>query len=755
MSRKIVGVLALLSSFAFFPTSALGAPPAGWAKLQDIPVFTGGENPTGWAGGDGLEVANGYQLPIDTAVTADGAPSLRIQVTNDPSWWWTAMLVWRSWGTANLEPYFAHGALELDVLGAVGGEDLTITIQDRGYERYVDGALTETVGTAVPLSRFATVTTAWQHVVIPLSALIDPTTFRLREAWYLRLSNAGSTPMLAWVANLRFTSPDDEPSFPAIKVNQVGYLPLTEKKALVTGFDGVLTATAGTPFTVKRASDGRVFLRGKLTQRADFEPSTSGERVLQADFSSLVVPGTYVLSVNAPGVADSAPFRIAPDVYAPLLRDAARYYYLQRANLELDEAHAGAFARADMTPIDFAAPFQSNPSVTRDVSGGWYDAGDFGKYVSAGATSISDLLWAYELVPWIFDDGQLDIPESGNGRPDLLDEVKVETDFLLKMQDTDGGFFSRIYQTDPRQISDVVGGVGGVKPTAHSASATAALAHAAIVFRRWDPAYAATLLAAARHGWDYLEQHPEMIATPGGPYADWADQDDRFWAAATLFRATGEGRYDAFVLANYQAFQNDLEHPENAHGVGSMQLIGYLQYLRAARPDRAVVTWFKREFKTWAAVQIDRMKSDPWRNTLHDNYYWGSNGAALATSTFIVAGSALLRDVNPDVMRVMQANLDYVLGVNPLAWSYVSGYGARSTAHVFSGIYSFDGKPGIPPGYLSGGANQYEGAWFSRFHGKCFNDVDTEWTTNEHTIYWNSGLVFSAAVMSAASALGN
>lgn len=757
MSRKLLRSSLVLAALAALPSLALAAPPPGWARLQEIPVFTGGENPTGWAGGDGLEVPNGYQLPIDTAVTHEGRPSLRVRVTNDPSWWWQAMLVWRSWGTLSLEPYYPGGALEFDVKGAAGGERFQVTLEDRAYERYVNGQLTESVGFAVPVANYATITTDWTHVRIPLRDLVDPAVFDLRSAWVLRLTNGQTTPMQLWIADIEFTSPDDEPSFPVVKVNQAGYLPVGEKKAIVSGFDGKLSAAAGTPFAVKRASDGRVFWRGRLSLRADFDATISGERVLLADFSGLVVPGTYVLSVEAPGVADSPPFRVAFDAYAGLLVDASRYFYFQRANLALDAAHAGAFARADVTPIDYAAPFQSDPSQTRDVSGGWYDAGDFGKYVSAGASAISDLLWAYELVPFVFKDGQLRIPESGNGVPDLLDEVRYELDFLLKMQDADGGFFSRVFETNPRRISDLVGGAPRVKPTPHTGSAAAALAHASIVFRRIDPAYADTLLAAARRGWSYLEAHPEFIATPDGPYSDWSDTDDRFWAAATLFRATNEARYDAFVRAHYQDFANDLQHPENAHGVGSMQHIGYLQYLRARNPDRAVVSWFRTNFRAWASVQLGRFQADPWRNTLHDNYYWGSNYSALTSSLFLVTGSVLLRERNRapdlDVYRVLQSHLDYVLGVNPLALSYVTGHGARSLARPFSGIYSFDGKPGVPPGYMAGGANQYEGAWCSRFHGKAHVDVDTEWTTNEHTIYWNASLVFSAAVLSAGNAL--
>jgi hypothetical protein len=103
-------------------------------------------------------------------------------------------------------------------------------------------------------------------------------------------------------------------------------------------------------------------------------------------------------------------------------------------------------------------------------------------------------------------------------------------------------------------------------------------------------------------------------------------------------------------------------------------------------------------------------------------------------------------------VNVARSNLDYVLGMNPMAFSYVSGFGDNSMKNTFSGIYGSDGKPGIPEGYMAGGANMYEGSWFSRFGGKCYNDINTEWTTNEHTIYWNSGLVFSAALANEESA---
>jgi hypothetical protein len=751
----VISPLAPVSTAQGVTNTAI-SPPAGWCKLQDLNVFRT-DNPTGWAGGDGLETINGGLLPVDENETYHGLPSLRINVTNNPSWWWMAIIVWRSWATTNLESYYENGAIEFNVKGASGGEQFNVAIQDRANERYINGQLTESVEVQKPVTNYINITTEWQHVVIPLKSLIDPNSgFVLKQAWYITLRNAATTSMKVWVNDIRFTSPDNEPNFPAIKVNQVGYPIWGEKYGLVSGFDGVLTAAAGTPFLVKRAADGKVVYRGALALVSDYEPVISGERVLKADFSRLIIPDTYYISVQANGIQDSPSFKIGWDVYAPLLVDASRYYYYQRANLKLESRYAGDFARDDYSPADFNAPLQSNPGgPVKDVSGGWYDAGDFGKYTSAGATAISRLLWAYETVPFVFRDNQFNIPESGNGMPDILDEAKYELDFLLKMQDTDGGFYHRVFPQEPftaRNISDVVGSATNVKPTPHTGSCAAILAHASVVYRRWNPAYAATLLDAARKGWNYLELHPEVIESPGGPYYDNYDKDDRFWAAGALYRATGEPKYNRYFKESYESFAGIFDNPGNAM---SQEFFAYMNYLKSGCPDGAAVSWFRTKFRNWRDIQLKRYRAAVWHNTLQDNYYWGGNMAALDVSMALVVGSLLTRDIKLEIIEVVQGNFNYILGVNPLAFSYVSGYGKYCCANSYSGIYNIDGKPGIPKGYMAGGANQYEGRWFSRFNGKCYNDVNTEWTTNEHTIYWNGALVFNAAILSVGSNLSS
>jgi endoglucanase len=258
------------------------------------------------------------------------------------------------------------------------------------------------------------------------------------------------------------------------------------------------------------------------------------------------------------------------------------------------------------------------------------------------------------------------------------------------------------------------------------------------------------MLEASLKGWKYLEAHPDLVPSLPGPYNDDNDGDERFYAAAALFKATGDEKYSSYVKAHYQEYTDLFINPRNAHSWGSFELTGFFHYAGSASPDPDVYAWFEEKFTNWRAVQLGRGYNNPWRNTLQEwDYYWGSNLPVLCTSMDLIIGSTILGTYNSQVVNVARSNLNYVLGINPLAFSYVSGYGENSCQEVFSGIYNEDGIPHIPDGYLAGGANMYQGSWFSRFNGKCYNDVNTEWTTNEHTIYWNSGLVFGAAFAAA------
>jgi hypothetical protein len=747
---------------------AVAADSGGHHPLKSLPVFADTRYDE-WAGAGsplGIETVqyNGNPaLPVDTTQTYNGLPSLRINVSSDGSsgyGWWSVSQANNNWETYSLAAYYANGALEFNVKGAAGGEAFTVGLGDRNLRRDP----VQYNAPSVHSSDYVTVSSDWQHVRIPLADLIPAgSAFDLTQAYLLYLGSANNNAQEFWLNDIEFTSPDQEHSAPFIKVNQLGYNLLADKYALVSGYADELKAVDGTPFQVKRADTGAVAYRGKLKLAVD-DDTQSGERIFRADFSRLLRPGTYYLSVAAPGVADSLPFRIGSGVYQPLVVDAARYFYYQRQGIALDAAHAGAYTRGVGHPQDANAPFASGVNPPRDVSQGWYDAGDYGKYVNSGAVAVSDLAWAYQLVPNEFTDGQLNIPESGNRVPDILDEAKWELDFILKMQDqASGGFYHMVQptanaapdkDTTQRTIADVNGSSTNVRPTDDAASAAAALAEASISFRKFDPAYAGTLLAAARRGWDYLVANPSGVAPVPGPYGVSDDHADRLWAAAALYRATGQAQYNQYFLDNYQDFASAWDGSrDNPGGVGNMAQTAYLDYLRASRPDAAVKTWFAAKFAAWREPVLARSEQGPWHNTLQDiDYYWGSNGVALnvmhvlAVGTIVLGGHDLSSDVR--VVRAVQSALNYILGINPLRVSFVTGEGADSATTIYSTAWSNQGHPGVPKGYLPDGPNVYNNPLLScTAPAKCYLDNDSNWTTNENAVYWNADLVLDTALV--------
>jgi len=729
-------------------------------QLRDIPVFADEKNGQ-WAGsGQGMTLetigsGGNASLPVDETERFNELPSYRVNVTGENGWW-SFILAGHDWESYSLAPYYANGALEFNVRGAAGAEDFQVSISDIVYGR---DPLTQP-STKITLSSLFTVSQEWQHVRIPLTALLpDPGGFNLAQMYTVDFASVNGSPMTFWLNDIKFTSPDPEPGFPPIKVNQLGYLPGAPKVALVTGFADELAAQPGDSFEVRELVGNRVAYAGELTLAADEDPVVSGERLLAADFSELTAPGDYYLALDTPRADRSPAFTVGDGIYGRLLTDAQRYFYLQRSGVALEAQYAGQFARGAGHLQDASAEFRSGVLAPRNVAGGWYDAGDFGKYVNAGATAVSDLLWAYELFPNQFPDGQNNIPESGNGLPDLLDEVRWELDWLLKMQDPDsGGFYHMVQPTEDgtipaargtRYIEDEQDGQTNVRPTSTTGSAVAALAHAALVYAPFDADYAAILQAAAESGWAYLAANPDGVPPVPGPYSDNDDSDDRFWAAAALYRLTGDPAYDDYVKAVYQDVPTFFTtETDNAYGVGIMGMVGWLNYASSANPDPEVMAYFADIFTGWSARMAERWQASPWKLTLLDeDFYWGSNYVTLTTPLVMLVGARALGLEEDTAVSISQDALNYLLGTNPLRFSYVSGYGEDSLRYPFSQQWSNDGLPDVPPGILAGGPNAYNNTLlFSNFAGKRYVDSQAAWSTNEHTIYWNSTLVFHAAL---------
>lgn len=751
MKRKhLVGLLLCLavSTFALAPMRVVNAgAPEGWRNLPDFYVFK--DKVSGWAGsGAGeLETVNG-NLPVDTEVTYDNLPSLRLNVkTQVTSWWWSANFTLRDWAPIDVARYVPNGYLEFNVKGQKGGEQFVVGVTDNVAERPT-GDKTITKAT----TNYCKITTEWQHVRIPLKDILDPSLgIDPSNARMFVLDKVDTNPFCVWINQIKFTSPDQEKSYPAIKLNQVGFPVLAEKYALVTGFEDELKAAAGTPFQVRQVSSGQVVYGGRLVLVKDYDANDSGEKVFKAVFSCLIKPGDYYITVDAPGIEKSPRFKIGHNVYQPLLTDAARYFYYQRSGIDLTEKYCPDYPRKDRTPQDTAAILESNPTVTRDVSQGWFDAGDLGKYVSTGAGTLSNLFWSFELFPWVYKDNQFNIPESGNGVPDILDEARWELDWILKMQEeASGGFYAQVQSDDDgkitkRIIKDKEGNNANVKPTDSTACAAAVLAQAALLYAKYDVAFAQKCLKAAKSAWLYLEQHPDNIKATG-PYSVDTDLSDRFWAAAALYRATGEPKYNFYFLANYSKAKEYYENKlGDGSGLGNNWANGFFCYLKAKNPNCYVKRWFDNEFSIWVNNKIERYKTNPWGNIIaNGNYYWGSNSIVLGVCQEAVIGSRLL-GLNPEATnRMALSALNWILGANPMRKSFVSGYGDDCIKTIFS-TFNNDGKTGIAKGFMPGGPNRYQGAGISLFPAKCYMDSAWEWTTNEHTTGWNSILVFMTA----------
>ncbi len=752
-------LLLIINAFANFQLSQ--AQSTVKPKLPDLQVL-GAERYPGWAGsglGLTLEVDEFRQLPLDADEQYNGMAALRITATGaiDSGGWWQGLLAGKDWETYSIAPYMQNGSIEFAVKGANGGERFMLSLNDSVPGR--DPANAATV--EVNVSEFGTVTNEWQKISIPLARFTpeDGETFNHEQMFTIGISGADTSPVAFWIADIRFVSPDLQPSYPAIKVNQLGYRPDGLKQVFVSGFADELPINVNDKFTLKNASTKDVVYEGTLRLVAELDRSTSGERVFEADFSAFIQPGVYVISAGDGQLPDSEPFKIDDNVYAPLVSDTMRYFYLQRAGIELRPEHAGAFARPIGHPQDLQAAFRSGTFPPRDVSGGWYDAGDYGKYVNAGATAVSDLLWAYEMFPDQFPDSHLTIPESGNGVSDLLDEVRWELDWIMKMQDpTSGGFYHMVQPTEQasphdsietRYIEDSLWGQGDVKPSAGSGSATAVLAHAAYVFRDIDPDYADQLQASAELGYKYLEDNLELVSPVEGPYDDWDDSENRFWAATSLYRLTGDDKYHATIRSLYSFINTTFESTtDNGYGVQSMGMVAWLPYIYSENQDPIVTDFFRQEFTGWSNHMTKRWNNSIWNHTLLDeDYYWGSNYVALTTPLVLYIGHRALGEDITTAKQISQQGLDYLLGSNPLSLSYVSGYGANSIRNLHSATWSYDQVERVPPGVMAGGPNQYNNPLVhTSFPGKWFLDSTTVWTMNEHTVYWNSVLVFHAAM---------
>ncbi len=559
---------------------------------------------------------------------------------------------------------------------------------------------------------------------------------------------------------------------PAVRVNQVGYPVRAEKRA-------VLVAEVGDPveFALVTAA-GEPVWRGRSQVWPERPEPTSGLAVHVLDFSAVTAEGDGLRV--AVGGATSHPFRIRDDVYAGLAADALHVFHLLRSGCEIIEALAPGYARpaghAGRAPNrgDTAVPAWSGPDADRlypgwrvtgtfDVSGGWYDAGDYGKYVTSGSIALWQMLHAVDA-------------HRRTGRGDrllrlLVAECRWQLDWLLRMQvpagrQYAGMAFHRVHGTrwspmpglpheDPtRRVLHRPSTVA----TWHLAAVTA---QGARLLRPVDPAYAARLLAAARTAYAAARTQPVLVAPEdegrfgGGPYGDDDPADDRYWAAARLWLATGEPEFLADVTGS------DLHTADVFEPAG----FDFDRVAAPARLDLALVAGpelpDRDRVRAGVVAAADRLRAvqaaQPWGQPYAppDGWDWGSNGRILNNLVVLVAAHRLTGETRfrDGVVRGM----DYLLGCNALGQSYLTGYGTDCTRHLRTRQFGHDLDPRLPPappGAVAGGPNSRVYAGFPsdpRLDGlppqRRYLDEPTSETTNDICIRWNAPLVHVAGYL--------
>jgi len=523
------------------------------------------------------------------------------------------------------------------------------------------------------------------------------------------------------------------------KTNQIGFLPAAAKTFAWTVESAHAAAAA---FTVER-SDSSEVLRGMLGAPID-QTATAGEFVRVGDFSTLTAPGTYRIVVSG---QRSHPFAIGDAVYQPLLRDAVRAFHLIRANTAADDP---------VTKVHHAAGHLSEAAllvdgVTRDLTGGWYNAGDFGKWVHMAALAVSHMMWLLELRPQVAT-FSLNVPVT-KGLPDILAEARWGLDWMLKMQNADGSVLHKV-DAEPNLPWGVLPADDKTERHAKPAGSwdaavfAAAMAQAARVFTPYDAPYAERCRKAALAAWAWLQAHPAV--ENHDPYYFINDiAAKRMWALAEMARLTG----DAALFA--QAADQFAAPGLTFSSWVSPQILGALSLAHGSKGKAHDVA--VKQIAAAADSIIAVGKTDAYgASGVPQMYIWGSveNALNAANACFMAHALGAGSQYRAGGARL----LDYVLGHNALGRAFVTGHGTVRVEHPWHWIYRDEGI--AIPGWATGGPNAYPmgadeplKAVIARGTpaAKCYLDLCDKgsWASNEGQTSENAALLFAVGIYGA------
>lgn len=541
-----------------------------------------------------------------------------------------------------------------------------------------------------------------------------------------------------------------------IRLNQAGFLPNAIKRAAVIN-------TQADSFEIKTADLTATVYHGQCLPEASW--SSSEEQVRIADFTLLQTPGSYVVVVE--GMGKSVPFTIREDVFAPLSKASIKAFYFNRASTALLSQHAGVYARAAGHPDTAVIVHPSAASATRPAGTvistpyGWYDAGDYNKYIVNSGISVFTLLSAYETYPSYFDTLELNIPESGNGIPDILDEALWNIRWMMTMQDTaDGGVY---HKTTEASFSSFVMPVQvtskryvAAKGTAATLDFAAVMAMTARIYKDYMPELAEEALQKSKKAWQWAKDHPNVrftnpLSSGGypalstGEYGDGSFADEFAWCAAELYVTTKEVHY-------YNEFKLE-SSTFDVPGWGNVRTLGLLSLVvnRKFLTTEADTTLAKNKLISLINGARNNMITSPYR-IIGDYFYWGGNNGYANRGMLLMQAFSLTGDAG--YFNAAVSTLDYLLGRNATQYCFVTGIGTKRPMNIHHRPSGADGISEPIPGFLVGGPNPGDvnadcgaSSYPSLLPAKAYVDLQCSYSTNEIAINWNAPLAFLAGAV--------
>ncbi|MDR2495765.1 MAG: glycoside hydrolase family 9 protein [Tannerellaceae bacterium] len=540
-----------------------------------------------------------------------------------------------------------------------------------------------------------------------------------------------------------------------IVMNQIGFYPQGKKVAVV--INGALNRD----FRLLNASSRQVVYEGKLSEAVQSTNSSLVTRI--ADFSSFITPGSYII---ASGMFETPPFKIERNVLRGAAIASLKGFYYQRVSMPLEEKYAGKWARPAGHPDDAVLVHPSAATKRRPAGtiisapGGWYDAGDYNKYIVNSGITMGTLLSAYEDFPQYYERLDIAIPETGNGAPDLLNEAAYNLRWMLAMQDPgDGGVYNKLTNAafdamtarpgetkEPRYVVQ--------KGTAAALDFAAVTAQAARIYEAYPQLYsglADSCLKASKRAWNWAMKFPDMPYDQGamnrthkpeistGGYGDRSFGDEWFWAAAELYLTTGEAKYAKAVTANI------IKSPQ-LPSWGNVYMLGLYSLIRKQSP--AFANLLKPTLLTMADELAEAVATSAFGLTMgrsRNDFIWGSSSVAANQGILLI--NAYLQTRDAKYLNAAAGNADYLLGRNATGYCFLTGFGYRPVLNIHHRPSASDSIADPVPGLLSGGPNftaQRSDRQYYEFTEPetTFADVVGSYASNEIAINWNAPAVY-------------